>query len=433
MKKIFIGSVAFVVLLQTSFAFAQVVVDLDVDTTFGGCVDISTNLRYRSRDATTNGQVSLLQDFFQAQGYLDSEPTGYFGLLTVRAAQNFQRANGLSPTGFVGPLTRAKIKSITCGVVVTPPSACTQDAKLCPDGSYVGRVAPSCEFAQCPVSMSTTPPTSQGAFWVDIKTLEDEDGPIVVPYATAKMMKWTSQGASSCYLTPGKNSDVEKGLSPIGFFNTSNHFVDTTYTITCMNASGATVSDSILIKVSRGSVDLKANNSDGPVTISSGNGVNLSWTSTGATTCTLKPGRYETGQNETNLPGSGSGYTTALSIDTVFTLSCKGYGDDVFSDTVSVVMNPVKVDLKVNNSDGPVTIGMYDPKGALATLTWNTSQATVCYAFETGSETVGWNGVKPVGGMYSTPFFRESITFTLTCNDNLGNRGTDSVAVYTKG
>ena len=27
---------------------------------------------------------------------------------------------------------------------------CTQEAKLCPDGSYVGRVGPECEFALCP-------------------------------------------------------------------------------------------------------------------------------------------------------------------------------------------------------------------------------------------------------------------------------------------
>jgi hypothetical protein len=27
---------------------------------------------------------------------------------------------------------------------------CTQEVKLCPDGSYVGRIVPSCEFAQCP-------------------------------------------------------------------------------------------------------------------------------------------------------------------------------------------------------------------------------------------------------------------------------------------
>jgi len=29
-------------------------------------------------------------------------------------------------------------------------TVCTQDVKQCPDGSYVGRIAPSCEFAPCP-------------------------------------------------------------------------------------------------------------------------------------------------------------------------------------------------------------------------------------------------------------------------------------------
>ncbi|MFH0856865.1 MAG: hypothetical protein V1860_03125 [bacterium] len=26
---------------------------------------------------------------------------------------------------------------------------CTHDVKLCPDGSYVGRIPPDCEFAEC--------------------------------------------------------------------------------------------------------------------------------------------------------------------------------------------------------------------------------------------------------------------------------------------
>lgn len=30
------------------------------------------------------------------------------------------------------------------------PVFCTQEAKLCPDGSYVGRTGPNCEFAECP-------------------------------------------------------------------------------------------------------------------------------------------------------------------------------------------------------------------------------------------------------------------------------------------
>lgn len=31
-------------------------------------------------------------------------------------------------------------------------TACTEEAKLCPDGSYVGRIGPNCEFAECPKS-----------------------------------------------------------------------------------------------------------------------------------------------------------------------------------------------------------------------------------------------------------------------------------------
>jgi len=34
----------------------------------------------------------------------------------------------------------------------TPATACTMEAKLCPDGSYVGRTGPNCEFSDCPIS-----------------------------------------------------------------------------------------------------------------------------------------------------------------------------------------------------------------------------------------------------------------------------------------
>jgi hypothetical protein len=35
------------------------------------------------------------------------------------------------------------------------PVACTADAKLCPDGSYVGRSGPNCEFDPCPIPPGT--------------------------------------------------------------------------------------------------------------------------------------------------------------------------------------------------------------------------------------------------------------------------------------
>lgn len=32
---------------------------------------------------------------------------------------------------------------------------CTQEAMQCPDGSYVGRTGPNCEFAVCPIPPGT--------------------------------------------------------------------------------------------------------------------------------------------------------------------------------------------------------------------------------------------------------------------------------------
>ncbi len=34
--------------------------------------------------------------------------------------------------------------------IYNQPVACTMEAKLCPDGSAVGRSGPNCEFAPCP-------------------------------------------------------------------------------------------------------------------------------------------------------------------------------------------------------------------------------------------------------------------------------------------
>lgn len=32
------------------------------------------------------------------------------------------------------------------------PVTCTMDAKICPDGSAVGRTGPNCEFSPCPIA-----------------------------------------------------------------------------------------------------------------------------------------------------------------------------------------------------------------------------------------------------------------------------------------
>jgi len=49
-----------------------------------------------------------------------------------------------------GIFTVFKKQIVNALFIRTHPVACTQEAKLCPDGSAVGRTGPNCEFALCP-------------------------------------------------------------------------------------------------------------------------------------------------------------------------------------------------------------------------------------------------------------------------------------------
>src|SRR3989344_2324783 len=40
------------------------------------------------------------------------------------------------------------------GLPTTAPVSCSLDAKICPDGTGVGRVGPNCEFSPCPTSQA---------------------------------------------------------------------------------------------------------------------------------------------------------------------------------------------------------------------------------------------------------------------------------------
>jgi len=131
-----------------------------------GSCSVSYNFGERASDTNLGGDVTRLQNFLVSNEYLlEGNITGYFGPLTLEAVKKFQAANGISPVaGYVGTLTRSKIKEIGCGKsevlgVTTDLSArlvCTQEVKLCPDGSYVGRDSNNrCEFKRCPTSTPT--------------------------------------------------------------------------------------------------------------------------------------------------------------------------------------------------------------------------------------------------------------------------------------
>ncbi len=87
--------------------------------------------------------------------------------------------------------------------------ACTMEAKLCPDGSYVGRSGPKCEFTACPstsIPMGATADLTlqvggtASAFGVSItvgKVLEDSRCPIDVQCIQAGTVRVKTQLVSA--------------------------------------------------------------------------------------------------------------------------------------------------------------------------------------------------------------------------------------------
>ncbi len=57
-----------------------------------------------------NPDVKELQARLRSSGHFNfPTDTGYFGAVTVEAVKAYQTANGISSTGYVGPLTRASL------------------------------------------------------------------------------------------------------------------------------------------------------------------------------------------------------------------------------------------------------------------------------------------------------------------------------------
>ncbi len=245
------------------------------------------------------------------------------------------------------------------------------------------------------------PPTAPTA---DIKA-NGSDGPVSIGFNTAANLTWTSQNATSCTVTPGNFTGVS------GSQTTGNLIAARTYTLTC-TGNGGTATDTVTVNVNAApqvSADIKANGSDGPVSISHNTSANLTWTSQNADTCVVTPGSYS--------GTSGSHATGNLTASQTYTVSCTGQGGTATDTvTVNVSAQQITADIKANGSDSAISIAY----NTGATLTWTSSGATSC--------TIQPGNITGTSGSQSTGNLTVSTNYILTCTNGSAT-ATDSVAV----
>ncbi len=190
------------------------------------CLELSNDLKFGDK----NNEVTKLQTFLKSKGYFTENPTGFFGTVTENAVISFQKANNITPAaGYVGSITRAKIKALTC-----------TETPVCPEG-YSG-IYPNCksvDYAQpnfpYPNIQVTTHKISSG----DSTTLT-----------------WTTGHASSCTASSNPANSQWAGNKEVkGTQIISNLTQTTTFNITCngfggSDGKGETQTYSVTIEVS---------------------------------------------------------------------------------------------------------------------------------------------------------------------------------------
>lgn len=112
---------------------------------------IDINLKYGQKGQ----EVSELQEFLSDKGYLTSSPSGFFGLMTLKAVKDYQVSVSLPATGYVGYMTREKINtilneevatSIEAEVKETGTTTVTTNVDVCPNIEGTQNIIPAGMF-----------------------------------------------------------------------------------------------------------------------------------------------------------------------------------------------------------------------------------------------------------------------------------------------
>lgn len=214
---------------------------------------------------------------------------------------------------------------------------------------------------QCLTSSQTVVPSGSASYSLSITPTGGFSGSVTFSLIGAPSGVSAAGTSSLPYSAPSANVSVSSATTP------------GTYTLTIVGSSGA-LSHSCTASLIVGSAGGPTINnfSASPSTITAGQSSALTWSSTGATNCTINPGGFS--------GVSGSGVSTGTLTSTItYILSCTNAGGSVSSATTTVTVNPAPGPLPPTVSitvDGQKneTVDAY----AIVDLVWTSTNATSC-------------------------------------------------------
>ncbi len=235
--------------------------------------------------------------------------------------------------------------------------------------------------------------------------------PTTIALGSSATLSWSSTSATSCSFSGAYTGTV--ALSGNKSVRPTATGIDT-YTLTCTGAGGS-ANKSVTLKVNPApTVSLSIS----PLSITLGDSITLTWSSTNATSCAFS-GAYV---GSVTLSGDKS-ITPGITGNDTYTLTCTGaggVGSAAKSVTVKVKTPPAPT---VTLSVSPASITIGDS----ATLTWSSTNASSCTFSGAYNGNVGpqSNGSSPIT---VSPPAVGSFSMTLTCT-GAGGTGSDTATL----
>lgn len=237
--------------------------------------------------------------------------------------------------------------------------------------------------------------------------------PATVALGEKALLTWAGLNVRKC----SASGDWEGSKPTEGYYQTGPIDGPKTYTLKC-NTRGGSVEKTVVVSVIEPPgepvpttppepvpvpVPVVVSLSAAPTEIVSGETAMLSWSSSGADSCSGSPSLGD------NLPPSGSHITAPLSTDASFTLTCTGSGGSD-SQTVRISVLPPPPASKLSLSSSSPTVRAGDS----ITLSWSGTSVSNCQA------SGAWSGLKSATGTETIGPLQTDGSFTLSCDGTTG-------------